>query len=183
MNRIPARILLPIIMGLVFILENTVSFYFARTLFYGETRFIPHFIIVMLVMMVVYLPRNQVMIYALVLGLVYDIYNIGIIGIYFALFPVVVYISQKLLHYLQGTFIMILLVSIFGVAISEFGAYLIFSSMKSVSIAFLPYVTTRLTTTLLFNIAYFLIIYFPFMLLLKRWKRETKGLSSTHVKL
>lgn len=95
MNRIPARILLPIIMGLVFILENTVSFYFARTLFYGETRFIPHFIIVMLVMMVVYLPRNQVMIYALVLGLVYDIYNIGIIGIYFALFPVVVYISQN----------------------------------------------------------------------------------------
>lgn len=183
MKKIPARILLPVIMGLCFILENTVSFYFAHTLFYGATKYIPHFLIVMLIMMVAYIPRNQVLIYALILGLVYDVYNIGIIGVYFAIFPVVVYISEKLLHYLQGSFLMVLLVSIFGIAVSEFGAYLIFSSLKSVSIAFLPYVTSRLTTTLVFNLAYFLIVYLPFTRLLKRWQQEKKGLSATQVKL
>lgn len=141
--------------------------------FFGEQRvFIPHFLIVMLVLMATFYNRNVTLIYAFILGIVFDIYYTGILGIYFAIFPLVVYLTDKFMKVLQSNIMLVGLVAVFNVILTECLVYGFYVLIGGTDMVFATFVDQRLWTTILLNLAFFLVIYFPFRNFLFKLERN-----------
>ncbi|EUJ29414.1 cell shape-determining protein MreD [Listeria cornellensis FSL F6-0969] len=152
---------MPLIAIAVFILEGVSSMLFSQS-FFGEQRFfIPHFLIVMLVLMATFYSRNVTLIYAFVLGMVFDIYYTGILGIYFAIFPLVVYLTDKFMKVLQNNIILVGLVVVFNVILTECLVYGFYVLIGGTDMALATFVDRRLWTTILLNLAFFFGCVFP----------------------
>lgn len=163
---------MPLIAIAVFILEGVSSMLFSQS-FFGEQRFfIPHFLIVMLVLMATFYSRNVTLIYAFALGMVFDIYYTGILGIYFAIFPLVVYLTDKFMKVLQNNIMLVGLVAVFNVILTECLVYGFYVLIGGTDMALASFVDQRLWTTILLNLAFFLIVYFPFRSFLLKLKRS-----------
>lgn len=141
--------------------------------FFGEQRvFIPHFLIVMLVLMTTFYNRNVTLIYAFILGIVFDIYYTGILGIYFAIFPLIVYLTDKFMKVLQSNIMLVGLVAVFNVILTECLVYGFYVLIGGTDMVFATFVDQRLWTTILLNLAFFLVIYFPFRNFLFKLERN-----------
>ncbi|EUJ51669.1 rod shape-determining protein MreD [Paenilisteria rocourtiae] len=165
-------VVMPLIAIAVFILEGVSSMLFSQS-FFGEQRvFIPHFLIVMLVLMATFYNRNVTLIYAFILGIVFDIYYTGILGIYFAIFPLVVYLTDKFMKVLQSNIMLVGLVAVFNVILTECLVYGFYVLIGGTDMVFATFVDQRLWTTILLNLAFFLVIYFPFRNFLFKLERN-----------
>ncbi|AQY51275.1 cell shape-determining protein MreD [Listeria weihenstephanensis FSL R9-0317] len=165
-------VVMPLIAIAVFILEGVSSLMFSQS-FFGEQRFfIPHFLIVMLVLMATFYGRNPTLIYAFILGMVFDIYYTGILGIYFAIFPLVVYLTDKFMKVLQNSLILVGLVVVFNVILTECLVYSFYLLIGGTDMLFSTFVDQRLWTTILLNLAFFLVVFFPFRSFLLELKRS-----------
>ncbi|EUJ17777.1 rod shape-determining protein MreD [Listeria aquatica] len=163
---------LPLIMILTFILEGVISLIFAKPLF-GESRmFIPHFILVLLILMTAFYRRNTTLIYAFIFGLTFDIYYTGIMGIYFALFPCIVYITDKLLKVLQNSMVLVGLITVFNIILTESLVYAFYVLIDSTSMDVATFIDKRLWTTILLNFAFYLVVFFPFRHFLVKLKKS-----------
>ncbi|WP_099221267.1 rod shape-determining protein MreD [Listeria costaricensis] len=165
------NIWLPAIMIGTFILEGIISLLFAKQLFGESHLFIPHFILIMLILMTVYYNRNTTLIYAFILGIVFDIYYTSIMGIYFAIFPFTVYLTDKFMKVLQDNIVLVGLVTVFNVILCESLVYAFYYLIGSTTMDIATFVDVRLWTTILFNLAFFLIVYFPFRHFLQKMKK------------
>ncbi|WP_430534218.1 rod shape-determining protein MreD [Listeria rocourtiae] len=165
-------VVMPLIAIAIFILEGVSSMLFSQS-FFGEQRvFIPHFLIVMLVLMTTFYNRNVTLIYAFILGIVFDIYYTGILGIYFAIFPLIVYLTDKFMKVLQSNIMLVGLVAVFNVILTECLVYGFYVLIGGTDMVFATFVDQRLWTTILLNLAFFLVIYFPFRNFLFKLERN-----------
>ncbi|MBC1243550.1 rod shape-determining protein MreD [Listeria welshimeri] len=162
------NIALPAIMVGTFILEGVFSLQFGNGLFNDKHLFIPHFLLVMLTIMTCFYKRNTTLVYAFILGLLFDIYYTGVMGIYFAIFPFTVYITDKFMKVLQNNIFLVGLITIFNVILTESLVYAFYYLIGSTTMSIPVFIDQRLWTTILFNLAFFLVIFFPFRLFLDR---------------
>lgn len=161
-------IALPAILVGAFILEGVLSLQFANSLFTDKHLFIPHFLLVMLTIMTCFYKRNTTLVYAFILGILFDIYYTGIMGIYFAIFPFTVYITDKFMKVLQNNVFLVGLIAIFNVILTESLVYAFYYLIGSTTMSIPIFIDQRLWTTILFNLAFFLIVFYPFRLFLSR---------------
>ncbi|MBK3914355.1 rod shape-determining protein MreD [Listeria ivanovii] len=162
------NIALPAIMVGSFILEGVFSLQFANGLFNDKHLFIPHFLLVMLTIMTCFYKRNTTLVYAFILGLLFDIYYTGVMGIYFAIFPFTVYITDKFMKILQNNVFLVGLIAIFNVILTESLVYAFYYLIGSTTMSITVFIDQRLWTTILFNLAFFLVVFYPFRLFLNR---------------
>ncbi|WP_163653268.1 rod shape-determining protein MreD [Listeria sp. PSOL-1] len=168
------NIWLPVIMIGTFILEGIIGLFFAKPLF-GETRqFIPHFLLVLLILLTVFYRRNHALLYAFILGIVFDIYYTSIMGIYFAIFPLIVYLTDKFMKVLHDNIILVGLVTLFNIILTESLVYLFYTLIGATTMSISTFVDTRLVTTLLLNLAFFLLVFFPFQFFIDKLKKSEK---------
>ncbi|EFI83560.1 rod shape-determining protein MreD [Listeria grayi] len=156
------NVALPAIIILTFILEGVASLIFGKQLFAENRLFIPHFLLVMLILMTAFYKRNPTLIYAFILGLVYDIYYTNIMGVFFALFPLIVYITDKFLQVFQKNILLLALITIFDIILMESIVYAFYLLIGKTNMEIFAFIDTRLWTTILLNFAFYLIAYFPF---------------------
>ncbi|EDO1158078.1 rod shape-determining protein MreD [Listeria innocua] len=162
------NIALPAIMVGTFILEGVISLQFGNGLFNDKHLFIPHFLLVMLTIMTCFYKRNTTLAYAFILGLLFDIYYTGVMGIYFAIFPFTVYITDKFMKVLQNNIFLVGLITVFNIILTESLVYAFYYLIGSTTMTIPVFIDQRLWTTILFNLAFFLVIFFPFRLFLDR---------------
>lgn len=166
------NIWLPAIMVGTFILEGVVSLQFGQELFGEDRLFIPHFLLIMLIIMTAFYKRNTTLIYAFVLGLLFDIYYTGVMGIYFAIFPFIVYITDKFLKVLQNNIVLVGLIAVFNVILSEALVYAFYYLIGTTTMSLAEFIDYRLWTTLILNFAFFLVVFFPFRYFLFKLKKS-----------
>ncbi|EEV34101.1 rod shape-determining protein MreD [Enterococcus gallinarum] len=114
-----------------------------------------------------YLPKNYLIIIALIIGCLYDLYYIGIIGIYAVAFPMIVwimYILNKTLYQNIFTMFFGMIIFVTGLEMVTLGIQLLFK-IATVNTSF--FVSRFLAPTLLLNIILFVILVIPFMKLFK----------------
>ncbi len=114
-----------------------------------------------------YLPKNYLIITALIIGCLYDLYYIGIIGIYAVAFPMIVwimYILNKTLYQNIFTMFFGMIIFVTGLEMVTLGIQLLFK-IATVNTSF--FVSRFLAPTLLLNIILFVILVIPFMKLFK----------------
>ncbi|MBC2325156.1 rod shape-determining protein MreD [Listeria booriae] len=165
-------IVMPLIAIGIFILEGLASLQFGHAFFGDQRFFIPHFLIVMLVMMTTFYNRNMTLIYAFILGIVFDIYYTDVLGVYFAIFPFIVYLTDKFMKVLQNNILLVGLVTVFNVMLTECLVYGFYVLIGGTDMAFTTFADQRLWTTILLNLAFFLVLFFPFRSFLLKLKKS-----------
>ena len=168
------RIVLPFLLALTFYAESLFADFFPPEImaFGGERLFVPHFILVNLAIMGIYYFRNYALIYAAIMGLLFDVYYTELIGVYLFLFPITVYIASKISKFLQANFFVAAVITLLNVAIVEVLVYILNVLVLQVKMAPSVFYSLRLWPTLALNLLFFIIVFFPFSRWLLRRKKE-----------
>ncbi|MBF0012367.1 rod shape-determining protein MreD [Enterococcus casseliflavus] len=126
-----------------------------------------HLLLIALLCGAKYLPKNFLITTALVIGCLYDVYYVGVIGIYTVAFPLIVWIMYILKNTLyQNVFTMFfgMIIFVTSLEVVTLGVQLLFK-IALVSTSF--FVSRFLAPTLLLNIILFILLVVPFMKLFK----------------
>ncbi|MBS4208962.1 rod shape-determining protein MreD [Bacillus sp. FJAT-50079] len=164
------RIILPLFFILAFYGESLFVNFTPHVLFGEERHIIPHFILVLLMMTGIYYFRNQALLYALLFGLLFDVYYTGTIGIYLCLYPIAVYLTTKMIRILHVNILTTTIVITLHLAIVELLVYAFAVLVLRVSMPPAEFASLRLWPTLICNAILCLIIYFPF----SRWLQSSQ---------
>ena len=122
---------------------------------------VPRLIILILVMVSFYLPRNKMIIYAIIFGFLYDSYYVGVLGIYVAIFPLIVYVTDRLNQVLNPNPITIGMMVFINLSILEIMLYWIYKILGFTMIDMNTFMAGRLGPTLLLNLVFFIVAFYP----------------------
>ena len=122
---------------------------------------VPRLIILILVLTSFYLPRNKMILYAIIFGFLYDSYYVGILGIYLAIFPLIVYVTNKLKLVLNPNPITIGMMVFINLSILETMLYWIYKVLGFTTIDMNTFMAGRLGPTLLLNVVLFIFTFYP----------------------
>lgn len=165
------RVILPLLLTLCFYCESVFVEFTPPGTFKMDILLVPHFLLVLLIVMGIFYLRNRTLIYAAIFGLLFDIYYTEIIGVYLFLLPITVYLASKMARVIQANVFTTFFISLLCVGMVEFVVYgmNVFVLQRSMDIQ--EFLNRRLWPTLIVNQIFFLIIYFPFKKVLSQRKR------------
>lgn len=166
------RIVLPLILSVCFIVESLFAEFFPNGIFGIHKIFVPHFLLVMLILMGIYYVRNRTILYAFIFGLLFDAFYTGILGVYLFVFPLIVYITSSLMKVLQANLFVSAIVTLVDIAIAEFIVYGLNILILKTTMPAIDFVNLRLIPTLILNIVFYFIIFYPVRKYLLRVKKQ-----------
>ncbi|QQZ10719.1 rod shape-determining protein MreD [Heyndrickxia vini] len=164
------RIVLPLILSLSFIFESIFVQYFPHQAFGGRYTIVPHFLLVVLLLMGIYYIRNRTILYAFIFGLLFDINYTGILGVYMFLFPFMIYLTSKMMKILQANIFVAGLIVLVDIIIVEFLVYELNILINHVTMSMVDFLYVRLIPTLVLNLIFFIIFSYP----MKKWLEKRK---------
>jgi len=145
------RLIIPSIAVVLFYLEPVFGL-FSPLDIGGEYRFlIPRFLIMYLIFISIYYSRNRAMLYALLFGLLYDVFFIDIIGLYSFLYPLICLIASFIVKYIHQHLIVTTIMSLILIAGLEFVLYHFFSFIGLRDMSLQVFVRERLIPTMIAN--------------------------------
>lgn len=169
------RIILPLLLLLCFYVESIFTDYFPPGTWGIDKILAPRFLLVLLILMGIFYFRNRALIFAAIFGLLFDLYFTEIIGVYLFLFPIAVYVAAKMAKILQANIFSAVIIEAICLALIEVLVYGFNFLILQKDIDFNEFALIRLYPTLIVNILFLLIVYYPFSrLLLQRKKEELK---------
>lgn len=167
--------MIPLLLIVFFLLDGILSETFSTALHTSDYYMTPRLIVILLAMLAFFLPRRQIMIYAIIFGLFYDIYYTDILGLHIALFPVIVYINEKMKKLLGDSAFVIGMMLIINISLLESGLYLFYRAVPSFSsnIDVSQFLSGRLGPTLMLNIVLFIVLYYPIRKIIDKTTQNT----------
>ncbi|MDF1506872.1 rod shape-determining protein MreD [Robertmurraya sp. DFI.2.37] len=155
------KFLLPLLFIFFFILESIFVQSLPAEMFNSERILVPRFLMIAIIFLTLYGNRNHGLIYALVFGLLFDVVYTEIIGIYLFLFPLIAYLTSKVMRLLQANIVVISVVSLLGVALLELCVYELTFLINKTDMVFSMFVDLRWLPTLILNLAFIIIFAYP----------------------
>jgi rod shape-determining protein MreD len=165
------RVILPLVIGCCFIFESIFTMYFPDGSFGENFIIVPHFLLVALLLMGVYYSRNRAILFAFIFGLLFDVFYTGVLGVYMFLFPLSVYIADKMMKILQNNLFVAALVIIINISLVEFLVYEMNLLILKVPMTIIEFLENRLLPTLALNVIFFIIMAWPFKLLFSKMSK------------
>ncbi|WP_342505308.1 rod shape-determining protein MreD [Sporosarcina sp. FSL K6-2383] len=145
------RFVIPLIAVILFFLEPVFSLFSPIEIGGMRYTLVPRFVIVYLIFIAVYYNQRNAIIYGIVLGLLYDMFHIDIIGLYAFLFPLVCYIATLIIHQIHRHILTVMFLALFLIAVLELLSYFFASLVSLTSIGFDEFITDRLIPTMIAN--------------------------------
>jgi rod shape-determining protein MreD len=156
------RLIIPAIAVVLFYLEPVFGL-FSPLDIGGEYRFlIPRFLIMYLIFLSIYYSRNRAMGYALLFGLLYDVFFIDIIGLYSFLYPLICLIASFIMKYIYQHLIVTTIISLVLVAGLEFVLFQFFTLLGLRDMALQVFVSERLIPTMIANSIFLVVLGWAF---------------------
>lgn len=145
------RMIIPFMITVLFFMEPIFSLFSPIT--YGDEllTLVPRFVIVALIYMAIYGRRKDAIIYAIVFGLLYDIFYIDIIGVYAFLYPIICLMAEGIIRLIHKRFITVILLTLVLIGLLELLSYGFASLISITSIEFNVFLTGRLVPTIIAN--------------------------------
>lgn len=165
------RLILPLLLTLCFYCESVFVELTPPGTIKNDILLVPHFLLVLLIVMGIFYLRNRTLIYAAIFGLLFDVYYTEIIGVYLFLLPIVVYLASKMAKVVQVNIFTTFFIALLSVGIVEFVVYGLNVFVLQHNMGIQEFLNRRLWPTLIVNQIFFLIIYFPFKKLLTQRKK------------
>ncbi|MGB2991760.1 MAG: rod shape-determining protein MreD [Paenisporosarcina sp.] len=156
------RFIVPAIAVVLFYLEPVFGL-FSPLDINGEYRYlIPRFLIMYLIFISIYYSRNRAMAYALLFGLLYDVFFIDIIGLYSFLYPLICLLASYIVKFIHQNLLVTTIVSLVLVAGLEFALYQFFSLIGLTDISLQAFVSDRLIPTMIANSIFLVVLGWAF---------------------
>jgi rod shape-determining protein MreD len=152
---------LPIIISLCFLFESVFVEMLPAELFKSSSIFVPHFLMVAIIFVTVYISQKHGIMYGFIFGILFDIVYTEIIGIYLFMFPLVAYITSWIMRILQTNIILVSFVAILGVGFLELGVYEMNFLIGRTDMIFASFMDIRLVPTLILNLIFIILISYP----------------------
>ncbi len=152
---------LPIIISLCFIFESIFVEVLPAELFKSSRILVPHFLIVSIIFVTIYISPKQGIMYGFIFGILFDIVYTEIIGIYLFMFPLVAYITSWIMKILQTNIILVAFVAILGVVFLELGVYEMNFIIGRTDMIFASFINVRLLPTLILNFIFIILVSYP----------------------
>ncbi|PUB12308.1 rod shape-determining protein MreD [Paenisporosarcina sp. OV554] len=156
------RFIVPAIAVVLFYLEPVFGL-FSPLDINGEYRYlIPRFLIMYLIFISIYYSRNRAMVYALLFGLLYDVFFIDIIGLYSFLYPLICLLASYIVKFIHQNLLVTTIVSLVLVAGLEFALFQFFSFIGLTDISLQAFVSERLIPTMIANSIFLVVLGWAF---------------------
>ena len=152
---------LPIIISLCFLFESVFVELLPAELFKSSSIFVPHFLMVTIIFVTVYISQKHGIMYGFIFGILFDIVYTEIIGIYLFMFPLVAYITSWIMRILQTNIILVSFVAILGVGFLELGVYEMNFIIGRTNMSLASFVDIRLVPTLILNFIFIILVSYP----------------------
>lgn len=165
------RFIAPFILYILFISESIFA-KLAGEWFYLSHIYSPEFILIALIFLAFYGPKNYYLGYAIFFGALTDIVYSEVIGIYLLAYPVVCYFVNLMRTTVQNNYIIALIISLVGVALVESFSYLINLVIRITTLPMEVFIVNRLLPTLLFNFIFLVVA----MFFLRKMAEKIKGI-------
>lgn len=158
-----ARIYLfiPLILLTALLCDGLIASVFSNQLYTATSDMVPRLIIICLIVFSFCVDRHYMILFGILFGLLYDSYYVGILGLYTSLFPVIIYLSDKLRKILNPNLLVLVLILIIQISLSETVLYGFYSVIDLTAIDFSVFLANRLGPTLLLNSVFLLVLYYP----------------------
>jgi rod shape-determining protein MreD len=145
------RSVIPLIAVLLFFLEPVFSLFSPIDIGGNGYTLVPRFVIVYLIFIAVYYSRQRAIIYGIVLGLLYDMFHIDIIGLYAFLFPLICFIATLIIRQVHRHIVTVMFLALFLIIVLEVLSYFFASLVSLTSIGLDEFITDRLIPTIIAN--------------------------------
>ncbi|PLT32401.1 rod shape-determining protein MreD [Bacillus sp. V5-8f] len=167
-----SRFILPVTALLFFIFESIFANLFSGGLFGGDHIYVPRFIMVFITFLTIYGSKRTGVLYALVLGICYDVVYTEILGIYTFLLPTLAYLLSKTMKVLQSNLLVTIFVATLFVGLLEVADFQINVLIHFADMEYPEFAKIRLLPTLLLNFSFIILCAFPLRQLVEKY--ETK---------
>jgi rod shape-determining protein MreD len=147
---------------LLFLIEGTIMPHLIPYQTGDHFELVPAFVMVAVLMIAFFANVHWGMRYAILFGLLMDIVNTSVIGVYAFSMGLSLYITYLLSRWVNLNLIMTLVLSIFGVLLLQTEVYLIYLMIGVTTQPTASFLIWRLPSTLGLNAAFALILFFPF---------------------
>ncbi len=141
----------------------------------GDKILAPRFLMLFLVFMAAYSNNRKALWYSFVLGLLFDIVYTEILGVYMAIFPVIIYLVGKLMKMLQNNIFVVSFISLVAVVMLECIIAGFHSLIGSVNMSISEFMSIRLLPTLLLNAGAVVLFAYPFKYVITKFGTDAEG--------
>ncbi|MHA6259320.1 rod shape-determining protein MreD [Sporosarcina sp. CAU 1771] len=166
------RSIIPLIVIVLFFLEPIFSLFspveIAGTLY----TLVPRFVIVFLIFLVAYYNNKAAIVYGIVIGLLYDMFYIDIIGLYAFLYPLICLIAAMIFRRVYIHIATVMFLSLVLVALLEVLSYGFASLISLTTIDTDEFISGRLIPTMIANSLFVVVFGWFFKVLI--YKRVLK---------
>lgn len=166
------RIVLPLLVFFFFIFEGTVMQVFSPQAFGFETVIVPRFVMVMIVFIAMYFSMSKTLVYAIVVGILYDLIYTDLIGVYLFSMAFSAYVISLCTKVIHTNSIVGLLFSLISVTILDFLVYGIYTLIGIADLPVTVFLSERLFPSLIVNGVFFILMYYPMRRLFEKMKEK-----------
>jgi rod shape-determining protein MreD len=166
------RFLLPLLVLFFFVLDSVFVQLLSAELYNSKRIMVPHFLAVIIIFLTIYGSKKHGVIYGLIFGLLFDIVYTDIIGIYLFMLPLLAYFASKIIRVLHTNLAVVALITVFELALLELGVYEMNFLIHRTNMEFSAFLQQRLLPTLVLNLAFIIVVSFPFKKYFEKFARE-----------
>lgn len=154
--------LIPLFLFLALLLDGVLMNVFSSHFINPHYMLTPRLLLLVLVMFTVFFPKQPLFLYALLFGIIYDSFYSGILGLYAAGLAIIIYLLKKAQNHLNPSPLVMLPVYTGTIICLETFIYAMYSFIGLHTISFGTFLVQRMGPTILLNIVFFVVCYFPF---------------------
>ncbi|RSK24646.1 rod shape-determining protein MreD [Bhargavaea beijingensis] len=162
------RLLIPFVAVVLFYLEPVFGLFSPVEIGGVYYYLIPRFLIMFLIFVGVYYNRQRALMYAIIFGLLYDLFHIDIIGLYAFLYPAVCLLAIWAVRHIHQHIIVVTLITLLLVAVLETALYGFFTMIGFIGMPFGEFAATRLVPTMIANSVFLILLGWVFKSLANR---------------
>jgi len=155
------RFLLPLILLAIFIGESIFVQITPYDLLGSGKIAAPRFLMGALLILTIFGSKKHGILYSLLFGLLFDIVYVEIIGIYLFLFPVIAFITTKLMRILHMNIAVASIIVLLGITLLEAGVYQMNLLIHHSDMVFSVFLSSRLLPTLILNAIFIILAVYP----------------------
>lgn len=155
------NLFVPLILLIALLFDGISASIFSTQLYTSTSDMIPRLTVICIVLFSFYIDRKYMILFGILFGLLYDSYYVGILGLYASLFPIIIYLSDKMRKILNPNLLVLVMVLIIHLSLIETALYGFYSVIDVTTIDMSAFLANRLGPTLLLNTVLLLVLYYP----------------------
>lgn len=152
---------LPILMIIAFLIDGVMMNHFSVFLIESGYTLVPRIVVITLILLTFIIDHSSMFWFAVMVGLMYDSYYSGILGVYMAIFAVII----RLIGHIRGKISInpftLGLALILLLTITETGVYIIYTLIGIQHLSVQQFLIQRLGSSLVLNLVLYYVLYIP----------------------